>query len=76
MSSFVHKLKEMKEGTLIYHHLHGIVKFVKFDYGYTIVDKQVPIYKTEEPLAWGWERIAVISQLLVKYDKKIHGELN
>jgi len=58
-------LSKTKEGTLLYHHLHGVVKLVKFDYGYCCVEKLESLDS---------EIIMVLSSKIEKYNKKEHGE--
>lgn len=60
-----------KEGKLFYHHLHGVVKYIAFDYGFTMVEKWGLVNNN-----YGVERIRVVTSLLQKYNKKKHGEFS
>lgn len=69
----------LKEGDLVYHKVHGIVKFVLYKEYISYVLVYVPKYKKvngEKITYWEWKKEIVCTHKLKKYNKKKHGELN
>lgn len=69
----------LKEGDLVYHKVHGIVKFVLHKDYVSYVLIYVPKYKkvnNEKITYWEWEQTIVCTYKLKEYNRKKHGELH
>lgn len=70
------KLNDFKTGRLLHHHLYGIVKLVKFNYGtcivltYTLITEMI---NGKIVNRYGWDEITVLTTKLEKYNKLQHG---